>query len=81
MAVLLVLLGLHVNFSVPSREIGWEERLRGDFVCVERDVKRCSIHPRAILEKILPGHAYPTYFSTWTTKMVSKHSRRRTAEC
>jgi len=35
----LVLLGLHVFFSVPSQEIGWEERLRNDLPCVEWDVK------------------------------------------
>ena len=41
--VLLVLLGL--VYSVPSQEIGWEERLRNDLFCVEWDVKPCSIHP------------------------------------
>jgi len=39
----LVLLGL--GFSVPSQEIGWEERLRNDlYHCMERDVKPCSIY-------------------------------------
>jgi len=32
-----ILLGL--VFSVPSQEIGWEERLRHDLFCVEWDVK------------------------------------------
>jgi len=41
--VLLVLLGL--VFSVPSQEIGWEERFQNDLFCVEWDVKPCSIHP------------------------------------
>jgi len=45
--VLLVLLGS--LFSVPSQEIGWEERLRSDLFCVEWDVKPCSIHPRGWL--------------------------------
>ena len=35
--VLLVLLGL--VFSVPSQEIGWEERLRSDLFCFEWDGK------------------------------------------
>ena len=43
--VLLVLLGLF--FSVPSQEIGWEERLGNDLFCVEWDVKPCSVHPFA----------------------------------
>jgi len=30
---------LGVVFSVPSQEIGWEERLRNDLFCVEWDVK------------------------------------------
>ena len=32
-----VLLGS--DFSVPSQEIGWEERLLNDLFCLERDVK------------------------------------------
>ena len=42
--VLLVFFGGGV--SVPSREIGWEERLRDDLFCVEWDVKPYSIHPQ-----------------------------------
>ena len=42
MFVLLVLLGLVL--SLPSQEIGWEERLRNDLFCVEWDVRPCSIH-------------------------------------
>ena len=30
-------------FSVPSQEIGWEERLRNDIFCDEWDVKLCSV--------------------------------------
>jgi len=30
-------------FSVPSQEIGWEERLRNDLFCVEWEVKPCSL--------------------------------------
>ena len=30
-------------FSVPSQEIGWEERLRRDLFSVEWDVKPCCI--------------------------------------
>jgi len=33
--------------SVPSQEIGWEERLGNDLFCVEWDVKPCSVHPFA----------------------------------
>ena len=33
-------------FSVASQEIGWGGRLRNDIVCVEWDVKPCSIHPK-----------------------------------
>ena len=36
-----VLLGL--VFSVPSQEIGWEERLRNDLFFVEWDVKPYSV--------------------------------------
>jgi len=36
-----VLLGF--VFSVPSHEIGWEERLRNDLLCVEWDVKPYSV--------------------------------------
>jgi len=32
-----------VFFSVPSQEIGWEERLRNDLFCVEWDVRPCSM--------------------------------------
>jgi len=32
-------------FSLPSQEIGWEDRLRNDLFCVEWDVEPCSIHP------------------------------------
>jgi len=32
-------------FSVPSQEIGWEERLRNDPFCVDWDVTACLIRP------------------------------------
>jgi len=38
-SVLLAFVLLSLISSVPSREIGWEERLRNDVVCVEWDVK------------------------------------------
>ena len=41
--VLLVLLGLF--FSVPSQEIGLEERFQNDLFCVEWEVKPYSVHP------------------------------------
>ena len=81
--VLLVSLGL--VYSVPSREIGWEERLRNDLFCVEWDVKKpCSIHP-SILKKPLITWSLPflllhqsTYLnqgksSTRVTRFVVHH--------
>jgi len=54
--LLLVLLVL--AFSVPSQEIGWEERLRNDLFCHEHgDVKPCSIISLMATRSIASGRS------------------------
>ena len=36
-------------FSVPSQEIGWEERLRNDLFCVKWDVFRWCLSNKVLL--------------------------------
>ena len=39
----LIITPLCLVFSLPSQEMGWEERPQNDLFCVEWDVESCSI--------------------------------------